>query len=55
MQAQELACTVAVDEPPTAFAPATAPGEMMDSKEAADVDPWITQFLKQLDAKGEAL
>ena len=26
----------------------------MDSKEAADVDPWITQFLKQLDAKGEA-
>jgi hypothetical protein len=52
---QEVACTVAaVGEPPTAFAPATAPGEMMDSKEAADVDPWITQFLKQLDAKGEA-
>jgi len=52
---QEVACTVAaVGEPPTAFAPAMAPGEMMDSKEAADVDPWITQFLKQLDAKGEA-
>ena len=51
---QEVACTVAaVGEPPTAFTPATAPGEMMDSKEAADVDPWITQFLKQLDAKGE--
>jgi len=48
---QEVACTVAaVGEPPTAFAPATAPGEMMDS----DVDPWITQFLTQLDAKGEA-
>ena len=26
----------------------------MDSKDAADVDLWITQFLKQLDAKGEA-
>jgi len=52
---QEVACTVAaVGEPPTAFVPATAPGRMMDSKEAADVDPWITQFLKQLDAKGKA-
>jgi len=52
---QEVACTVAaVGEPPTAFAPVTAPGEKMDSKEAADVDPWITQFLEKLDAKGEA-
>jgi len=31
---QEVACTVAaVGKPPTAFAPATAPGEMMDSKQ----------------------